>query len=87
MQHSDANYFLYSILAPMSKLGSLPTESYDFKREHYSIITEKKFRQPHIHIMKPKIESSYLSLLQNYFYNREIESAQFKNRPLMLVLP
>jgi hypothetical protein len=79
VQNSDANLFLYKTLSPLTTSGTTPSESYEFQKEHFTLISSEKFREPHISFMLPKIDSSYLKTLQKYFYSQELESNRFKN--------
>ena len=77
VQNFDANKYLFNTLSPMSTSGALPFESYEFRKEHFTLLTQSTFHKPYTRLMYPKIENSYLNLLNTFFYNREVDTNRF----------
>lgn len=77
-RENDANIFLYKLFAPISRDGELPFQSFEFKKEHVTLLSEHTFRLPHIGLIQPKPDAAYLQFLKNYFYNKNTEETKFQ---------
>jgi hypothetical protein len=71
------NRYLFSVMSPLLKKGHNPFQNYQFKSEHVSIQTSSAFYPPSTLLLRPKLDSNYLSLMKENFYNQKISSNTF----------